>query len=368
MRVIGGKHALERRSVGDREDLDREVELCSVSDFQFLLNVVSAVFADVENHEALRLHRCDLPAKFRSDRAAATRDEDNLVAVVLARVVVDHIHFLAEKEFFNVKFAQRSSAVARVVGSGIIVNLNLAPRDLILLIERALFLGGLGGNGNDDFLDAVAHHGFFHTAFGKHGKPDQFAPDFSLVLVKKQTRQIGGLGIAQQFFRQGRADATRAHDGNFDLASLCVEFLLRIRIDLNAGNDAHNPTQKRVKLAGIGTVTVDVKIGHPHKSTTHKVQADHRKKIHEINARSVGEHSLDQVIERAAGKVCRKQSCVGLHTAVAPDLLINFEEQSCQKQAKIPDPELNPETRSVNMNPANRKNGEHRYKKHCEIV
>ena len=45
--------AHESRAVADRADLDREVKVRTVSEFQLLLNVVGVILIDVEDDELL---------------------------------------------------------------------------------------------------------------------------------------------------------------------------------------------------------------------------------------------------------------------------------------------------------------------------
>ena len=75
LRLIGFKYPVDPFAVTDGADQYLQVQV-RITGLQLLLNVVSVIFINVENHQKLWLMTCDLTAELASDRTAASCYQD----------------------------------------------------------------------------------------------------------------------------------------------------------------------------------------------------------------------------------------------------------------------------------------------------
>ena len=88
LRVIALKNARQGGLLRDGADLDLKVQLAVIRGQEFLLHVVRAVFINIEDDNLLRAHLGQLPTELGANRAAAARDENDLVPIIRAGLFV----------------------------------------------------------------------------------------------------------------------------------------------------------------------------------------------------------------------------------------------------------------------------------------
>ena len=217
LRAVFIKHTRQCFFVGNGTDLDLQVDFVPVGDFQLLLNIVSAIFVDVQNDNLPGGHLRQLSAQLRADGTAAAGDQNDLVPVIGVGLIVEDRNRFAKQQLLNVKVPE-IPLFSCGLHHGIVVDLDLIARLGIGGEEDAFFLVRQIGDGEHHLLHLMLLQ-CFHSGliFQQHRNAMDRTPGLLGVDVDEAPGDVGGGSVCQQLLRQRNADTARADDGNFYL-------------------------------------------------------------------------------------------------------------------------------------------------------
>lgn len=228
--------------------------------FQFLLEVISRIFVDVENNEHLRVLLDDLTAEFRTDGTTAAGDKDNLVLDVGSNFVHVVLDLVTAKKVFDLdfsKFGYGDFTVHQLIDGR--KDLDLGLCFLADVDDVSSVFGGCAGDGNEDLIDAIL----------LDECRDVFPATFDLDAVDDASLFVGvvvdeGQHIAPELFRtldfvqNGRTSHTGTNDEDLrELASVLIirkvcfpgtEDAVRIAVD----DDTNHQNQIRDEIIATG--------------------------------------------------------------------------------------------------------------------
>ena len=196
LRMIFFKDDIQTVQVSDRAD-DKAHIFVGVVVFQFLLEVISRVFVDVEDDEHLRILLNDLTAEFRADRTATAGDKDDLVLNIRSNFINVVLDLVSTQKVFDLDFTELGDgdfSVYQLVDGR--KDFNLSFRFLTDVDDVSSVFRGCTGDGNKDLIDAILLDEFRNV----------FPAAFDLDSVDDTSLFVGvvvdeGQYIAPEFFR-----------------------------------------------------------------------------------------------------------------------------------------------------------------------
>ena len=109
--------------IADGRYLYAEIQRAAVQQAQLLLQVVNAVFVNIQSDNLRRLHLRQLTAQLAADAASAAGNENDFIFIIAMHQLVINYYGHAEQQLLDVKFPQHTLAMLGHVGHGKIVDL-----------------------------------------------------------------------------------------------------------------------------------------------------------------------------------------------------------------------------------------------------
>ena len=168
---------------------------------QLLLDGVSVVFVNVEDHQFFRLEAGKLAAKLTADASTAAGDHDSLIFDQVRQATHIDSDNIPLQQIFNIDLPDGLDAhitVGQLVDAGHL--LELAASAAADLPNLFLGLSGQGGDGQDDLRDAVfIHGGFDHVTAAHDPHAHQLTALFAGVIVDDADHLVLGEATVLEF-------------------------------------------------------------------------------------------------------------------------------------------------------------------------
>ena len=144
-------HAL---SVRYRHNLNTKVQLAAIGHLQLLLDVVGAVFIDIQDNELFGLHLGYLSAELGTYGAATSCNEDGLIPVVGGCLFVYHCLLGSEEKLLDLKLLKLRLISTRLhMGHIVVLHLDASLGEGF--IEASHLILGIVVDSEEHFLDVV---------------------------------------------------------------------------------------------------------------------------------------------------------------------------------------------------------------------